>query len=110
MYGDLPEGLPLTDLDLGSLETPLEDLDFGPDPVGVYEPHDIVDLPMDDMDPRDNYLQYGEYVTIPPGTTYEDSGNVEYPDWVVEAADEACNSLIEGTDELQDALGDFLGF
>ena len=101
-YSVIPEGLP---------PPPLADLDFGPSPVGVYDPHDIVDLPMGDMDPRDDYLQQSEYGTIPPGTSFEDYyGNGGSPDWVVDAADEAYNSVIEGTDELQDALGDFLGF
>jgi|SRR5215213_8446227 len=97
MYGDLPEGLPLTDLDLG----------LDPQPVGVYEPHNIIDLPMDDMDPRDDWLSHGD---VPPGTTPEYSGDVDYPDWAEEMADEAYNSIIESTDELSDALGDILDF
>ena len=55
-------------IDFGANE--FEGFTWGPSPVGVYEPHDIVDLPIyEDLDPRDDYLQYEGVL---PGSSYED--------------------------------------
>jgi hypothetical protein len=55
-YDDVFEEIPMPD-----------DLPLGPSPVGVYEPHDIVDL--DDLDPRDDYLQYEG---VPIGMSFDE--------------------------------------